>query len=41
MQIKGGAFFAVGENISDNEPMRRIPPAMFNATWMFQYNVNW
>lgn len=41
IQLKGGAFITVGDNISGNEPMRRIPPAMFNFQGTYRLNDRW
>jgi outer membrane receptor protein involved in Fe transport len=40
-QVKAGAFFTVGDNLTAHEPMRRIPPAMFNVEWIFRPNKQW
>lgn len=39
-EIKGGGFISVGQNITANEPMRRIPPAMFNLQWAYKMNAH-
>ena len=40
-QLKAGAFFTVGNNLTALEPMRRIPPAMFNFQWVYRPNKQW
>ena len=40
-QVKAGAFFMVGDNLTAQEPMRRIPPAMFNVEWIYRPNKQW
>jgi outer membrane receptor for ferrienterochelin and colicin len=40
-QVKAGAFFTVGDNLTAHEPMRRIPPAMFNVEWIYRPNKQW
>jgi outer membrane receptor for ferrienterochelin and colicin len=40
-QVKAGAFFTVGDNLTAQEPMRRIPPAMFNVEWIYRPNKQW
>jgi outer membrane cobalamin receptor len=40
-QVKVGAFFTVGDNLTAQEPMRRIPPAMFNVEWIYRPNKQW
>jgi outer membrane receptor protein involved in Fe transport len=40
-QVKAGAFFTVGDNLTMQEPMRRIPPAMLHAEWVYRPNKQW
>lgn len=40
-ELKAGAFFTVGNNLTALEPMRRIPPAMFNFQWVYRPNKQW
>ena len=37
-RLKGGAFVTVGDNLSRNEPMRRIPPVMTNLQSSYRIN---
>ena len=38
--LAGGGSWIVGDNITGNEPMRRIPPAMCNAVLKYKLNSN-
>ncbi len=38
--LAGGGSWIVGDNITGNEPMRRIPPAMCNAVLKYKLNGN-
>lgn len=38
IQLRGGGFYTIGDNVSGNEPMRRIPPAM--ANFQASYRIN-